>query len=1481
MTDTPVATGSITLDREKAKDKLRRFQLADPCGWLLELVRAAVAQGATWVDIRTDADDVRVAFDGRAFTSADLEELYEALLARGAPPGRQHLAVALNGAMALGPRFVQLTSKDERTAVRLRLAPGKPDAIGTDVDDAALHQTTVWLRHPFRVGAFLEFFRARLGTQREITALRRGCRFARLPITVNQELITAARQRTEGRKVNAKGTVGARVFAGPDDDDGAHGVLVFTFRGVVLEEVRHPRLARGLVALLPADHLARDASLGAFVRDAAWHALVDAALVAALALCEDVGGTLLQQAAFALGPSVLGTGEHGALAELPHLRAALQKTTRPLCRQAVLTAVDDEPVTIAQLHAVLRAGRPVPLSSRRSKVSRQGDPIVHVDGEEALARLTHFVGARHVGGDDLLDDAERRHHGLQRLLERRAALALFPGEVLGRARFSAGSVRGITGLDAGGARLRLNLFTDGCLVGTQYLDSPLPGLTVALEGPFTLTADCTNVEHDAVFTRALHAAFAAIPEALADACARSRNHEALPRRALPLLALALDAEGLWARLAVAAGCPVLGDLPALPPLELHGDGRHPVCATPCLPRVDGKMVSLEQLRHQIVPVVPHDTETFSRPDAVKSGDVLRAVIARIARTEVLDDQARREGKRAILLAAPATLRTPYPPTAQFRLGDVATGWIAFGGARPGITLEAHIEGRPLPPVHFGDAHLGPLRIVVDDPLLLPLADGTIAAADAKRHVRAGLGAAGGLLETAAGGPGASMPGRRLALALLTVLAPTEALARAMEKLDATEYLALRALTLATERRDIDPLVELALEAGARPTVATIRDLARAADTKLPKRGATDADARAFVLAPLGGLRGLRDMDRALSLRERVVRRLPALGSLELRTLDGTVVVRSLLDARAPVATVPAGWRVPEGADPAGRVLVLTADELAALRALLGPAAIVDAVPELRARAAQRAHQAKPVEEARLERGLYVGVTDLSHAGARGEIGLLPPMGDRPCATVRLLSGGRFIKRLDVSTGAPCSFAAVVDDATLPLQLDEGAGAEHAARIGARCVAAAERVLDDVVAALPGERPDARARACLLERLSLHPVHPIELRRLGRLSQAPLVDTIHGRWVPFDRLLVDVQRHGNVACVAQAPKGAPPRELVLVVPALHHRELLLRAGVPVEDVTALWRQHTERQATLGRSPPMPSPPADALAVGDATIAGVRARLWVGRATRGDLVAVGLEHHQLAVVPLESVLPSVEGTVAGDPVVDPTLSFAHLALAWPAIDVAVTELATRMVELTQAHPRVDEVIEWCRRLALRLAGAPDAHGKRLAPLLARLRTLPLFAAPDGALLSLDHVLATRAMRYEADLVGAGLAPAPAVLAAAVAAPPAPPSPDEVVIARLRELLTLLALDDETQATMARWPMLVVRRKGKTLARFTRLHCEIDVENEIGRAALDGDTAALDLLAAVIVGAANHHLDEIDAHHERTFLARLLAHAATRDR
>ncbi|MCA9714976.1 MAG: hypothetical protein KC468_09850, partial [Myxococcales bacterium] len=124
--------GSFTLDSERAREKLRQYQLARPHEYVLLLVQAAVLRGATKIRFDIDADDVRMNFDGAPFTREDFADLYSAMFverASRAVQARQELALAVNAAMALNPRYIRVFSGDTTSRVFLELRPNRPDKL--------------------------------------------------------------------------------------------------------------------------------------------------------------------------------------------------------------------------------------------------------------------------------------------------------------------------------------------------------------------------------------------------------------------------------------------------------------------------------------------------------------------------------------------------------------------------------------------------------------------------------------------------------------------------------------------------------------------------------------------------------------------------------------------------------------------------------------------------------------------------------------------------------------------------------------------------------------------------------------------------------------------------------------------------------------------------------------------------------------------------------------------------------------------------------------------------------------------------------------------------------------------------------------------------------------------------------------------------------------------------------------------------------
>lgn len=123
--------GEFTLDRAKAREKLRRYQLADPRAYVLELVQAASLKGATRVRFDIDSRDMVMEFDGRPFTVADFDDVYGAALRHDPDPdvrARRQLALGLGSAMALRLTQIVVESGNGTTGARLRLQSDGEDA---------------------------------------------------------------------------------------------------------------------------------------------------------------------------------------------------------------------------------------------------------------------------------------------------------------------------------------------------------------------------------------------------------------------------------------------------------------------------------------------------------------------------------------------------------------------------------------------------------------------------------------------------------------------------------------------------------------------------------------------------------------------------------------------------------------------------------------------------------------------------------------------------------------------------------------------------------------------------------------------------------------------------------------------------------------------------------------------------------------------------------------------------------------------------------------------------------------------------------------------------------------------------------------------------------------------------------------------------------------------------------------------------------
>lgn len=106
---------SFTIARSRAIEKMRNFALASPYDFALELIQAAIANGATYVDITSEAKFFAIAYVGGGFAQDELAQLFDFLFADKsdmAYSALRQLALGVNALMRFDPKEIVITSGD-------------------------------------------------------------------------------------------------------------------------------------------------------------------------------------------------------------------------------------------------------------------------------------------------------------------------------------------------------------------------------------------------------------------------------------------------------------------------------------------------------------------------------------------------------------------------------------------------------------------------------------------------------------------------------------------------------------------------------------------------------------------------------------------------------------------------------------------------------------------------------------------------------------------------------------------------------------------------------------------------------------------------------------------------------------------------------------------------------------------------------------------------------------------------------------------------------------------------------------------------------------------------------------------------------------------------------------------------------------------------------------------------------------------------
>ncbi|MEM9457216.1 MAG: hypothetical protein AAGF11_23765 [Myxococcota bacterium] len=489
------SVGEFTLDRGKARDKMRRFQLADPRSYVLELVQAASLKGARRIRFDIDSRDMKMGFDGRPFTADDFDDIYGAAFTRRLDRdvlARKQLALGVNSAMALRPTRITVESGDGEQGARLTLEPEQEDSF--EAVKSAVCGTTIHVRERFGLGTFVAFFKNLAGTLAEEQLLVDRCGYASLEIDLEgrrldhglnldrYEVLEPIEVHTE----HASLVCGlGRHRAGPIWlEIVKDGVLITTHR------LSEERFTAGFVAVVQDHVVHKDVSQSDIVRDAAYISLLDTvelgmrkALVRLAQEIDDEGAPdwaeselLRQMRRLARRDELLSPKEPSGLATA--LRGlALWETT------------DQRWLTFEELRQEieLRGTIPYVVGNRYDELRPPERSFVlyftRSSGvwQVAIEVLRTVFGAKLQEVSSVLERQQAREQARKAWRARPMEPVLPTAAYLVRRPFEVPGVRGELGITAATTQsARFAFIVDGCLLEEQEVELPLLGLRVVL-----------------------------------------------------------------------------------------------------------------------------------------------------------------------------------------------------------------------------------------------------------------------------------------------------------------------------------------------------------------------------------------------------------------------------------------------------------------------------------------------------------------------------------------------------------------------------------------------------------------------------------------------------------------------------------------------------------------------------------------------------------------------------------------------------------------------------------------------------------------------------------------------------------------------------------------------------------------------------------------------------------------------------------------
>lgn len=556
--------GGFSIDAEKAREKLRQYQLANPRDYVLLLVEAAVLAGAEALAFEIDSDDVHLRFSAEPFDQSWLENIYGALFvdpAEVAPEAleslraAQQLAFAVNSAMALNPRWLRVQSVgSDGEGTLLELRPDVEDRV--EALSGAEPGTHIHVRDRFRPGLVIEFFRHMRGNIAEATILREACRWSRAPVHINGDRISDPAAFVRGRDsagavqrapVVLDGEVVGEVYLGlcvEGTRELAPPKVHLLANGVSVETEELDGCVEGFGALVDARPLRRDVSQTRLLRDDAFEAVLGAVVEAHDQLLARLVSAWVDGSAGDDPPEWLEAACFDWWRRRGYRRSQLRKF---LDSDELFAAIARAPIWPAvgakalSTEALIRSRWPVRFSSQDFEFAPLDVPfVVYADGETERL-LEHMFGSQ---CDDYTEVLAREQARQLKRLEfmSRTHFAELPdvrywvthaiegslparkeeGQEKGR-EVTGHAIRGEVGFLPGSGDSWVRLVTQGCLLDEITLEEGLPGMRAVVSTRLVPAPTYDRAEPDLDLGRALVAVLAGVEAAVAKLAAGFRG----------------------------------------------------------------------------------------------------------------------------------------------------------------------------------------------------------------------------------------------------------------------------------------------------------------------------------------------------------------------------------------------------------------------------------------------------------------------------------------------------------------------------------------------------------------------------------------------------------------------------------------------------------------------------------------------------------------------------------------------------------------------------------------------------------------------------------------------------------------------------------------------------------------------------------------------------------------------------------------------